>query len=134
MTIHVDDNYDLENNLGGELGFEHDFSAALPHFEKSVALIDTIQICIDLASDYEYTFENISWLKFIMEKGDFFKRNQSVESGVFILSRLLLLHNSHGSRHYLLYLEAVKKYPETWQFWLYLQLFSINFIIETLHY
>lgn len=117
--ISVDDNYDLENNLGGQLGLERHFSAALPHLKKSVEFYPFDTNLYNFGSDYEYLHEyklaEIYYKKAISAKGD----QSSVESAYLYLLDMML-PNDKPENSLLIAEEAVKKFPNEWRFRLYL--------------
>ncbi|HEX7041671.1 MAG TPA: tetratricopeptide repeat protein [Patescibacteria group bacterium] len=123
--VKVDDNYDLEDNLGTDLAAMGYFKEALPHFLKGYKDSPHATNIYDLGLIYDklgnYKLAEKYYYEVLTIK-DIPKESDSVVVNTYNgLSKILLLHESPEVSKALL-IKAVKRYPNNGTYWAYLAL------------
>ncbi|MGH7202906.1 MAG: tetratricopeptide repeat protein, partial [Candidatus Levyibacteriota bacterium] len=121
----ISDNFDIENNLGAQLAFAHEYKAALLHIKMAVEEYPHDTNLYDLGYVYEQLGDYLNAKKYyelVLTQQDTSRKREEVLKNTYAgLARVLTLHDKPQVAKAFLQ-KAIRKYPDDGSYWAYLAL------------
>ncbi len=118
----IEDNFDIENTLGAELGFAGDYKQALPHLEKSINLFPEEISYANLALVYQHLNDSKQALFYyhmaIISKGyNIGNHSHGEETYIGYVEELIRFNEMKSAEH--ITEIGIQDYPSSPRMWLY---------------
>jgi len=121
--IRVDDNYDLEDNLGTEYAYAGRYKEALPYLQKGVKMAPHSTNIYNLASAYYqlgyYTQAEYYYMLTLKQDDEPDLKRQMTRNAYNGLAQVYVLHKDPKEANVFM-TEVLKRYPTSGTFWAYL--------------